>query len=358
MMRAAAASADQQKPMLWAGVGAAALIALAGMFGFHDGSVWRMPRALEARVEAALQGAGYGAIDVRMQGQRAALAGIVADTNDIAAAAAAALSAAGPGGPWAGGITSVDASGLSVGPVARPFAWRIRRLDGRVVLSGAAPSDAARADLLAGAAATFPNAEIVDQMQAAGGAPSANWTEMARNVIRAVATLNQGEARITDTQIALIGDGAYAAVERLRTDYAAPPAPFRARVAASVDGLDLVYPELQGLDLRDGDASACAQAFARISEGASIGFIQGSAAIDPASTAALDALASVAVRCDNNVIVVRAPGQGGNELSRQRAAALSDYFAAQGVVRDRLRAVAGAENAAAFAIALPEGPGP
>ncbi len=357
-MVTSAPPADRLKPMLWVGSGAAAFVALAGMFGFHDGSVWRMPRALEARVEAALQGAGYGAIDVRMQGQRAVLGGIVADTSDIADAAASALRAAGPGGPWAGGITSVDASGLSVGQVVRPFAWRIRRVDGRVVLSGAAPSEAARADLLAGSAMTFPNAVIVDEMQAVGGAPSSNWTEMARNVIRAVATLNQGEGRITDTQIALVGDGAYAAVERLRTDYAAPPAPFRARVAASVDGLDLVYPELQGLDLRDGEASACAQAFARISEGASITFSQGSADLESASAPVLDALASVALRCDRNTIVVRAPVQGGLELSRQRAAALSDYLAAQGVARDHIHALAGAGDAAEFAIAPPEGTGP
>ena len=347
---------DRLRLMFWSGMGGATLAALAGMAGFHDASIWRMPGALEARVEAALQAGGHGGIDVRMNGQQAVLRAIVADAGAISAATAAALHAAGPGGPWAGGVTSVDASGLSVGPVVRPFAWRMRREGGRGVLSGVAPSEAARADLLAAAATAFPNAEIIDDMQAAGGAPSPNWTEMARNVIRALATLNQGEGRMTNTQIALIGDGEYAAVERLRADYAAPPAPFRASVTASVDGLDLVYAQLQGLDLRDGDASACAQALTRLSEGPAIAFAQ--ATIAPSSTAALEGLASVALRCDRNLIVVRGPAQGGGDLSRQRAAAVADFFAAQGVLREQLQLAAGDGEGVAFAVIPVSGSSP
>ncbi|MEZ6022898.1 MAG: hypothetical protein R3C16_05675 [Hyphomonadaceae bacterium] len=85
------------------------------MLGFHDASLWRMPAALEERTATALQTAGFAGLEVDMHGQRAALSGIVESEDDIAAAAQVALTSAGGGGPWAGGVTSVDTSGVAVG---------------------------------------------------------------------------------------------------------------------------------------------------------------------------------------------------------------------------------------------------
>jgi OOP family OmpA-OmpF porin len=338
------------KRMLWVGLAGAALAALAGMFGIHDGSVWRMPAVLEARVQSALEAHGFGGVDIAMDGQRAQLRGVVPDAASVVSASDAALRAGGLGGPWAGGVTHVDVSGLRAGEIARPFAWTVSRQGERLILSGAAPSDAARAELLASAASYFPNLEIADQMRTAGGAPAASWRVMAGNVVRAVSYLENGEGRMVDREIAIIGDGDYGAVRRIRADYAYAPAPFHARVAASVGGLDTIYPELQGLDLRDAAPAACAQAFARLLDGGRVTFEAGSAALTAEGRASLESIISVALRCDRNRLTVLGPAVGGAELSRIRAAAVLDMLATAGVAPARLQAAPGAGRTLAVAV--------
>ena len=293
-------------------------------------------------MKSALSEAGYPGLEVAISGQRASLRGIVGAQADIGAARDAALGAAGAGGAWAGGVASVDVSGVGVGPIERPFLWSVRRGDNRVVLAGAVPSEAARQELLANAAAAFPNAERVDRMRVVGGAPAANWTAMAGHVMRALNRLDEGEARMHDARIALIGDGRYDDVNLLRADYAAPPAPFRALLAVSVDGLDLAHPQLQGLDLRRPGAGVCTQAFARLTDGGAIAFAPDSASLEPASQGAVEALASVALRCDAHQLLVRGPAEGGAALSRSRAETIVNALAATGVMRTRLRALPGA----------------
>lgn len=338
---------DSDSPVNWPlaiGVGGAVLAMIAGMAAPHDGAVWRMPHVLEERVAAALSAAGHPGLDIDMDGQRALLRGIVENEDDIAAARDAALTAAGPGGPWNGGVTSVDVSGLAVGPVERPYAWSVRREPARIVLSGAVPSEDTRAELLQTAQAVFPNFEPVDDMRVAGGAPSSKFAEVARAAVRALAGLNTGEARIVDAHIAFIGDGGQDGVAALRRAFAEPPAPFRTRLAVTVDGLDLEHPELQGLNLVNSDAETCERAFDRLMERNVINFAAGSAAIDPSSRQVLDSLASVALRCDRFSIEVagHTDNQGSREtnmqLSRERADAVANYLAAQGVARARLSA--------------------
>lgn len=335
--------ADKLRVMFWIGAAGAALAMIAGLFGAHDGSVWRLPRSLDTRVETALGGAGLPGLEVRMSGQRAVLGGIVESEADIEAARHAALTAAGAGGAWVGGVTSVDASGVNIGAFERPFSWSVRREENRVVLSGAVPSEAARATLMSAATASFPNAEAIDQMRVVGGAPAAAFTDVARHAIIELATLQSGEVRIVDNQIAIIGDGAGEVVDALEQRYADPPAPFRARLAITIDGLDVAHPELQGLNLANGRADTCTQAFARLMDRNVINFAPGSAAIDPSSRQLLGALATVALRCDRFTIEVsgHTDNQGGRELNMQlsnaRAEAVTAYLASQGVARTRLR---------------------
>jgi OOP family OmpA-OmpF porin len=112
----------------------------------------------------------------------------------------------------------------------------------------------------------------------------------------------------------------------------------------TIDGLDLDNPELQGLNLASGDAETCERAFDRMMERNVINFAQGSAAIDPSSRQILNALASVALRCDRFSIEVagHTDNQGGRELnmdlSRARADAVAAYLSGQGVSRSRLTA--------------------
>jgi outer membrane protein OmpA-like peptidoglycan-associated protein len=334
--------ASQTSVLFW--LFGALVAALVGMFGPHDGSVFGLPRALEARVEAALGEAGMPGLDVEMDGQRAALFGIVDQDARIAEAQSLALAASGPGGPWAGGVTHVDAQGLSVSDFEQPFVWGARREGDGVVLTGAAPSGHGRDTIEQAAARAFRAATPVNSMHIAGGAAGPDFTDMAVAAVNALARLHSGEARIIGNQIVLIGDGDQAGVDAARAAFASPPAPYSVRLALTIDGLDVEHPELQGLNLASGDANTCTQAFARLMERNVINFAPGSAAIDPSSREILDALASVALRCDRFSLEVA--GHTDNEgsrplnmdLSQQRADAVAAYLASQGVARERLSA--------------------
>lgn len=341
---------ERLKPALWIGLGGAALAALFALLLPHEAAFWELPRVLKERVAISLSSAGFPGLDVQMDGQRARLQGIVESEPQIAAARRAALTAAGPGGGWAGGITSVDVSGVHVGAFERPFVFTARRSGARIVLSGAVPSENVRAQVLQ-AARSIPNAQPIDQLHVAGGAPSPLFGDIAAAAVGDLREMRDGQVRIVDGQIALVGEGAYADVEALRRDYAALPAPFRARVDALSDGLDLAHPELQGVNLATGGAPACAQAFARLTEQRNVRFAANGATIDPTSRALLDSLASVALHCDSFAVGVHGPAQGGAELSRQRAQAVTAYFISQGVLPGRLNAVAGGGGGVTFDVA-------
>jgi OOP family OmpA-OmpF porin len=328
---------ERRRWMMWIGAAGAVATALVGMLGAHEGSVWRMPQTLGARVEQALTAAGFGGVEVKMNGQQARLHGVVADEASILATQRAAQTAAGAGGAWAGGVTNVEITGLHPGVVETPFSWRARREGARFILSGAAPSEEARAELTSVAHAAFPNAEVIDDMHVAAGAPSPLWREMAIKLLRDLARLRTGEVRMVDAQIVFLGEATPEVTESLRALYRTPPAPFRARI-------DLDGAELQGLDLSSGDAAACEDAFARVMENNVILFAPGSAAIDPQSREVLDRLASVALRCDRFTIEVagHTDNQGSRalnmDLSQRRAQAVAQYLTSQSVAVDRLRA--------------------
>ncbi len=334
----------QPRRLLLIGAVGAGLATLLGMLSPHDGAVWRVSNVLKDRVATALMADGYGGLSVEMRGQRAELHGIVEDESDIAAARRAALTAAGAGGAWAGGVTSVHTFDVKVGAFERPYSWSARRDASRILLSGAVPSETARTQILAAATQAFPNEQAVDDMHVAGGAASPAFTDTARNAVRLLAGLRTGEARIVDNQIVFIGDGDSAGVNALQRAFAAPPAPFRARIAVTTDGLDVDHPELQGLNLTDGNAEACTRAFDRLMERNVINFAPGSASIEPSSRGVLNSLASVALRCDRFSIEVA--GHTDNEgardmnmdLSRRRADAVATYLTGQGVSRSRLTA--------------------
>jgi OOP family OmpA-OmpF porin len=335
-------STDRLRLALLLALAGAALVTALGMFAPHQAAFWRVSNVLEGRIATALLAAGYPGLVIDMDGQRARLGGLVEDEADIERAASVALAAAGGGGAWAGGVTSVDSSGLSIGAFDRPYIWSVKREPSRVVLSGAVPSESVRADIIAVTSHEFPNAAAVDDMHVAGGAPSPSFGAVARAALQRLADLTSGEARIVDAQIVFIGDGGQAAAHDLRRAFENPPAPFEARIDVTVDGLDTAHPELQGLNLVNGDAETCSDAFERMMERNVINFASGSSAIEPSSRQVLDGLASVALRCDRFSIEVagHTDNQGAREanmeLSRQRADAVARYLASQGVANSRL----------------------
>lgn len=336
--------ADERR-RLWAlvGIGGAVVATLLGLFAPHEASAWRVPQILQQRAESALLTHGLPGLEVAFEGQHARLRGVVESDADIARAARVVLTSSGAGGPWAGGVTSVDDSGISLGVLERPYVWSARREGDGLALTGAVPSEITRANLMAVARERF-QAPSTDAMHAAGGAASPRFGVVARAAIEALASLKSGEARIVDGQVVIIGDGAPQAVDAVRRAFADPPAPFRARLELTVNGEAAAQPHLRGLDLARGDADACRGNFDQLMGRNIINFTTGSAAIDPSSREVLDALASVALRCDRFSIEVagHTDNQGARaanmELSRQRANAVAAYLVSQGVARERLSA--------------------
>lgn len=341
---------ERQKPALWIGLGGAAVAALFALFLPHEASVWRLPQVLKQRVAESLTAAGMPGLVIEMSGQHATLRGVVESEADIPTARHAALTAAGPGGAWSGGITSVDVSGLHVGPFTRPYVWTAQRGNGRLVLAGSVPSEETRQSILR-EAESMPNTQVVNQMRVAGGATSPLFSDLAEQALTRLRLLRTGEVRIADNQIVLVGEGSDSDVKALRRAYAAPQAPYRVRIEAWSDGLDLAHPELQGINLVSGNAAACTQAFARLTEQRNLGFAANSALIDSRSHPLLDALTSVALHCDRFAINVRGPAQGGAVLSRARAQTVTAYFASQGVWASRLNADAGTGAGVSFDVA-------
>lgn len=101
-------------------------------------------------------------------------------------------------------------------PVVSPFTWVAQLTDGRLVLSGYVPSEAARAELLAAARASAKGL-VVDQMQPGNGAPQ-GWSVAAMASVRGLGRLLAGSAEMKDTGLTvsgLAGDGATADAARI-----------------------------------------------------------------------------------------------------------------------------------------------
>ncbi len=339
-------SADGARPWFWGAATVTFLLALIAVFGAHGASARSIERALGARVAAALQEAGAGAVTVEMMGQSVRLSGAASSAQERAALVGVALTAVGRGGPWAGGVMRVDADDLIVGAPITPYTWRAVYAEGRVTLSGHAPNPRAARMLRDRAAAVFPNEEVRDEMRIAPGAPTPLWAPVAADALRALALLDSGEARVTDTQVVLLGAGAPARIGEVRELYrSAPPAPYRVRLEINPRGEGLSFSDLGDVELTEARADTCQDAFSRVMARNVINFPSGSAAIDPASRTLLDRLASIALRCDRFTIEIagHTDNQGARaanmDLSRRRAVAVSDYLASQGVARERLRAL-------------------
>ena len=119
-----------------------------------------------------------------------------------------------------------DASNLL--PLASPFVWSARR-DGRsVTLSGSVPSEGLRASVLAAARRALPQAEILDGMPLARGAP-ASFSAATTFALTRLAGLANGLVTLTDSTLAVSGTAVDAAA------YAEARTAFATAVPAAVN---------------------------------------------------------------------------------------------------------------------------
>jgi outer membrane protein OmpA-like peptidoglycan-associated protein len=89
-------------------------------------------------------------------------------------------------------------------PVISPFVWEGRYDGGQVVLSGFAPSDKARDQVVAHAKKAFPGKSVSDRMEIASGAPG-DWERVADLALDQLAELESGTVKLSNVDLAVAG---------------------------------------------------------------------------------------------------------------------------------------------------------
>jgi OmpA-OmpF porin, OOP family len=276
---------------------------------------------------------------------------------------------------------------LVTAPVVSPFTWSAQLTDGRLVLAGYVPGEAAHADVLAAAKARFGTVAIVDQMQPGDGAPK-GWSGVAVASLGALARLQAGSVELKDAALVvsgLAGDAAAAEAARAALRAALPssmkltdqikakepppaPEPTAPSVSAPTKGTEAMppgRPETVGAlpaDARadqstaqpavpkpsplasasDVRAKACEDRLAGLLMTGQIAFEYASAELGRASFATLDKLADAAKACPDVRIEVagHASVEGSTEsnqhLSVRRAQSVVAYLVKAGVESTRL----------------------
>ncbi len=188
------------------------------------------PRALEARLDTiareAISAREFRWARVSVDGQVATLSGRWPDAGTHDAALEAIWTSEWAGGVFAGGITKIiDLSVAQEGETTSRFIARYGA-DG-LTISGIAPSDAARDELMAMAQVLFPGRTNV--RLAARSDPDANrgWAQAGGQLLTGLARLDVGAAILDSNAAVLYGTaGDPASAEAALEAYQASPAPF------------------------------------------------------------------------------------------------------------------------------------
>lgn len=213
---------------------------VAGWWGVYQSphSAANLEAALQARVDTALAAAGLDWASAEVDGQLARISGAAPSDAAAEKAERVVLQAYGPGGMLFGGVTKITDAMEAAAPIS-PYVWRaIKTETGQYVMTGHVPSDAIRAGLLEEASASAQDATVDDQMELGAGAPAGNWQGVARLGVRQLASLDTGEAKLTDSLLTVSG--------------IAMDDPARARVSAEVANIAAPYrgePNVRGASL-------------------------------------------------------------------------------------------------------------
>lgn len=150
---------------------------------------------LTVRSTEALQVAGHDWAAVSLDGRDLTLSG-EAPSEDARAQALALVE----------GVRGVRVASdtATIQAAVSPFVWKVAKRPGGTVVSGVVPDKASQAALLAMARSTFGD-NVDDQTRIAPGAPSGDWLGVARTAVEQLGTLDEGEAVLTDTNLAVMG---------------------------------------------------------------------------------------------------------------------------------------------------------
>lgn len=338
-----------------AGITALLVTGYFATFYEHGQAHWRSVRFVEAELlrqaRGALKETGARWAQVKMDGQIAILTGVApseADRDDLKLHVRA---AAGPGGPWLGGITQVRDL-MTVAPAKKPYTWSAKReADGRISLSGYVPGQRFRQAIGAEARKLFP-AGVGDTTMIAAGHPTGPWESTAIWSLRQLSQLQAGEANFVDGVITVRGQattaeaqaGIYASAKTLARSYqgiaditvSTTPVALPDVPEETAPALVPVMPSTQRLS-----ADACQKLLDQIMADSVVAFARGSAKLRPTNHRLLDRMAQTSVDCGTRLLITghidgTSQELGLDDLDRGRAEAAAAYLAAKGVARDRL----------------------
>ena len=318
--------------------------------------------------------AGTGWAEISMQGQKAVLSGAAPSEAARAEALAALKESAGPGGIWLGGVTAVDAGNVVIAPrppTVSPYLWIAERQGDVVLLSGYAPSEALKSDLLAHARLKFPQAELVETLEIARGAPDEEaWLNAASLSLTALARLRQGAVHATDTAFAITGD---AQDPETATDIdllmSVLPAPFTGEAQIRAPGaipaqnraLDVSPRNVSPEGVSAARAPVCETRLADAIAAQAIAFASDRSELDAQSRESLGGLATLLQACPRyNLRITGHTDSSGNAirnllLSEYRAEAVAEFLGALGVAPGRFETLGLGDAEPLFDNATPEG---
>jgi OmpA-OmpF porin, OOP family len=222
---------------------------------------------------------------------------------------------------------------VGVVEIISPYLFRIVKDGGRVVLTGFAPSEAARNDLAAAAKAAFFGESIENALTTRGNAP-ASFAEALKVLFPSLARLASGSLAAEDTVFNVDGLAIYdKAAEQIKVELG----------GALMRGFKLgavnigVRPPPPALAVNE-----CQPEFTGLLAKSRILFETGSAELSKQSLALLDHLIEVVQRCREASIEVagHTDSQGSPDsnldLSRRRAEAVTSYIGEAGVDTSRI----------------------
>lgn len=214
--------------------------------------------------------------------------------------------------------------GIELGPItlraipASPYRISAERKNGRVLLAGYVPGEAEKLDVAGVAARRFPFEAVANGLRVADGAPD-NLLPAFRLALDRLSLLAEGEARITDRNLRLVGRSLYPELAgRMRRDFAAAlPPGWSGSIEVKAEG-----PE-KPLDPR-----FCEDLLNDAVRREPIRFEAGRADLDPAGSKGLSGAADVLRRCGTaRFAVVASVGSmpdpnAAREIARKRATAV------------------------------------
>ena len=204
-----------------------------------------------------------------------------------------------------------------------------------LTLSGYVPDNNMHAAIAQAAERKFFGEKVVDNLKASVGAP-AGFSAAVVPALGALSRLSTGTLAVSDREVKLSGDALYdGAAAQIRAGLGKDfPQGFQFKPEISVK------PAAAPVD-----PTVCQQLFSDLLAKGKIRFEQGRATLDPDSTALLDRLIEIALRCPTAAIEVAGHTDGDGEdafnqaLSEKRAQAVVDYLVKAGLPASRFTAV-------------------